>query len=427
MQTKKITVSYDDLHTRRVENRLREQDALHRTRDYARMDEKSLPQATAPATPVLLRLWRNSVFAMALFGLTGGVLAWAFGLAFYAPHPREEAADMLRDQHRIAKLVEEGILTPEIGAQARARALEGRSNEYYTAQTDPNLTEAQRDQKIRELDSRNKLTAFIRNVLRYGVAGVMIAVFLAIALPVTERNVTGTIINGSVGAALGLLGGVVVSLLVGKLETWVHSLAARAAAPEESRQFFVQVAVWTALGLFLTIAPGLVMRNTKKFVIGLVGGLIGGLLGGVLYDTVLAATQNTDFGNLRPADLVGLAAIGLVGGLSTGLIESAAKAGWVRVVQGLIAGKQFILYRNPTYVGSGPDCQIYLFKDHKVGRRHAAFHIVAGRFEIEDLPLGESTIVNGRPLIGGRTRLRGGDRVQIGSTVLIFQEKAAAN
>ncbi len=427
MQTKKITVSYDDLKTRRVENRLREQDALHRTRDYARMDEKSLPQATPPATPLMLRVWRNSVFAMALFGLAGGVLAWAFGLAFYAPHPREEAADMLRDQHRIAKLVEEGILTPEIGAQARARALEGLNNEYYNVQTDASLTDAQRDQKIRDLDSRNKLTAFIRNVLRYGVAGVMIAVFLAIALPVTERNVTGAVINGSVGAALGLLGGVIVALLVGKLETLVNSLTARAGTAEGGRQFFVQVAVWAALGLFLTIAPGLVMRNAKKFVIGLVGGLIGGLLGGVLYDTVLSATQGTEFGKLRPADLVGLAAIGLVGGLSTGLIESAAKAGWVRVVQGLIAGKQFILYRNPTYVGSGPDCQIYLFKDQKVGRRHAAFHIVAGRYEIEDLPLGESTLVNGRPLIGGRTRLRGGDRVQIGSTVLVFQEKAAAN
>ena len=45
----------------------------------------------------------------------------------------------------------------------------------------------------------------------------MIAVFLAIAGPVTDRNLAGIVVNGSVGAALGLLGGIIVSLFVDKL------------------------------------------------------------------------------------------------------------------------------------------------------------------------------------------------------------------
>jgi hypothetical protein len=159
------------------------------------------------------------------------------------------------------------------------------------------------------------------------------------------------------------------------------------------------------------------MKNPKRMLIGLVGGLLGGLIGGAAYDPAIKLTGHPALGQL-----VALVSIGLVAGLTTGLIESAAKSGWVRVISGVIAGKQFILYRNPTYIGSAPDCQIYLFKDRKVGRRHAAIHVVKGGFELEDLPLGASTMVNGKPV--KRARLRHGDRVMIGATCFLFQEKS---
>jgi hypothetical protein len=173
---------------------------------------------------------------------------------------------------------------------------------------------------------------------------------------------------------------------------------------------------WGVLGLFLTIGTGLVMRSLKKFAIGLAGGLVGGLIGGAIYDPIVHYSDKPELGKL-----VALIAIGVIAGVATGLIEHAAKSGWVRVITGLIAGKQFILYRNPTFIGSGPDCQIYLFKDDKVGRRHAAIHLIPGGFELEDLPLGAPTIVNGRPT--KRARLRHGDRIAIGATTFLFQEK----
>ena len=36
------------------------------------------------------------------------------------------------------------------------------------------------------------------------------------------------------------------------------------------------------------------------------------------------------------------------------LIENVIKSGWFKVEEGVIAGKQFVLYRNPTYIGSSP-------------------------------------------------------------------------
>jgi hypothetical protein len=172
---------------------------------------------------------------------------------------------------------------------------------------------------------------------------------------------------------------------------------------------------WGVLGLFLTVGPGLLLRNRKKFFIGLAGGMIGGAIGGALFDPVnyLAGAQ--------VSRLTALVAIGGLAGLSTALIENVAKTGWLRVTAGLIAGKQFILYRNPTFIGSAPDSQIYLFKDPKVGRRHAALHLVHGGVDIEDLPLGSQTIVNGMPVT--RTRLHNGDQITIGSSMFLFQEK----
>jgi hypothetical protein len=144
----------------------------------------------------------------------------------------------------------------------------------------------------------------------------------------------------------------------------------------------------------------------------------------VLYEPIKNSEWLGGDNAARLPELVAMIAIGLLAGLATGLIEDVAKTGWVKVVQGLIAGKQFILYRNPTFIGAGPDCQIYLFKDPKVGKRHAAIHIVPGGYELEDLPLGTSTLVNGKPV--QRTRLKNGDRVQIGGTQLVFMEKTQA-
>ena len=142
---------------------------------------------------------------------------------------------------------------------------------------------------------------------------------------------------------------------------------------------------------------------------------MGGAIGGALFDPLerLAGPELSR--------LVALIAIGAVAGASTGAIENVAKTGWLKVTAGLIAGKQFILYRSPTYIGSSPDCQIYLFRDPRVGRRHAALNLVGGGVELEDLPLGTPTLVNGNAV--SRTRLHHGDQIAIGNTTFVFHEK----
>jgi pSer/pThr/pTyr-binding forkhead associated (FHA) protein len=150
--------------------------------------------------------------------------------------------------------------------------------------------------------------------------------------------------------------------------------------------------------------------------IGLAGGAAGGAIGGLLLEPLSQLAGSPEFGRLAA-----MCCIGAITGAATGIIENVTRTGWLKVTAGPIAGKQFILYRNPTYIGSAPDCQIFLFRDPKVGRRHAAIHLAKGRIEIEDLPLGAPTYINREPV--DRQKLRNGDEIAIGSTMFLFQEK----
>ena len=69
-------------------------------------------------------------------------------------------------------------------------------------------------------------------------------------------------------------------------------------------------------------------------------------------------------------------------------------------------------------------CDI-VFSDPDVSRRHAAIQVVSGEVSIEDLGSTNGTFVNG-DRIDTRRRIGDGDRVQIGSIVLILRAPAAA-
>lgn len=412
MANEPLTISWDELNTRKVDQRLREQQAVRRNRAYAKLDADNLPVATPRRAGV-----RNSTtFWMATMGLLGGFLAWTCGFLTQVRPAEQQALELFdgiqRTQIRRADhVIPEGQADESIAAQ---RAM-GASNSYFESIDDPGLTPAERDGRVDALKQRAATKKTVINCLSFGLCGMALALCLGLAEPLSERNLPRAVRNGALGATLGLVGGITVSLFVDRI---YRAAGGGVADPQQQgtlQEILARAVAWGVLGLFLAAGPGLLMGNLRKIVIGLAGGMVGGAIGGAVYESVASAAGPDS------ARLVALCTIGLITGLGTGLIENAAKTGWLKVTAGLIAGKQFILYRNPTYIGSGPECQIYLFRDPHVGRRHAALHLVPGAVELEDLPLGKETLVNGRPV--SRTRLRHGDRIAIGATTFLFQEK----
>jgi hypothetical protein len=90
------------------------------------------------------------------------------------------------------------------------------------------------------------------------------------------------------------------------------------------------------------------------------------------------------------------------------------------VVQGPYLGQQFILNAFPVFIGRGQDVSIPLDGDLNVSRKHAEIFEAGGALYIRDLQSTHGTRVNERQVHEQLLNL--GDRIQVGSTILILRE-----
>ncbi len=182
-----------------------------------------------------------------------------------------------------------------------------------------------------------------------------------------------------------------------------------------------RAAAWAVAAIPAGIGQGIALRESKVVLNGLLGGVLGGLLGGtgVRPDQPLHSPRPT----ARPwlSRAIGFTLIGLMVGLFVGIVEQWTKSAWLLMKAGPLAGKQFVIFRNPTVLGSAPKADVYLFKDEAIEPRHALIHDRGGRFEIEDMDTADGTYVNGIPV--KRQILKSGDQIVLGKTVLEFALK----
>jgi pSer/pThr/pTyr-binding forkhead associated (FHA) protein len=104
-------------------------------------------------------------------------------------------------------------------------------------------------------------------------------------------------------------------------------------------------------------------------------------------------------------------------------------------------GAPFLLYRDGTEelqivsleprrarltLGRDPANDVTLDWDQEVSRVHAELELIAGQWAVADDGLSRNgTFVNGTPAVG-RRRLRDGDCVRVGRTVLVYREPVAS-
>ena len=101
-----------------------------------------------------------------------------------------------------------------------------------------------------------------------------------------------------------------------------------------------------------------------------------------------------------------------------GLVESALKERWLYVTAGPLAGKQFILYKSDTRIGSRQESDIYLFKDPNILPLHAQIEIRGARVQLR----ATGPVQWAGQLIKNRV-LQDGDLLQIGRYAFRYKEK----
>lgn len=277
-----------------------------------------------------------------------------------------------------------------------------------------------------------------------GLAGL----FLGMAEGIMCRNPQRAAFNGLVSLCVGFFGSLAlmcpVNILFGIFLTMAVAISGENAAELSGLGFVVLIigrgVAWALISVFAGLGQGAAQQDQKVLFNGMLGGVLGGLIGGLLFDPVmwgttyaitafgledLSTTLNMEWllGDLEfeasLSRMFGILAIGGSVGLFVGLVEGWTKSAWLMMRRGPLAGKQFIMHRDVTVLGSSPKAGIYLFKDTDIEPKHATIYNRGGRFEIEDSGTAAGTFVNG-VRVDGRRMLQSGDQIELGKTVLEF-------
>jgi hypothetical protein len=200
-----------------------------------------------------------------------------------------------------------------------------------------------------------------------------------IAESIVERSTKKAILRGVLALPLGVFLGFVFyfigNAIFGVLISISVDLGVRSF---KNPAFWISRGLaWTAFGAAGGVVYGIIGQSSKKGTYGVIGGMIGAGLGGMIFDPISLLTQGGG-----PSRAVGFALVGLSTGVGMGLVESALKDRWLYVTAGPLAGKQFILYKPRTTLGSRQDCDIYLFKDANILPDHASLELNGARVQI---------------------------------------------
>lgn len=240
---------------------------------------------------------------------------------------------------------------------------------------------------------------------------------LGVAESIVERSAKKALIRGllalALGAVFGFIFDIAANVVFAILKSIIFSLGVQ--TPLNPAFWVVRGIAWAVFGVAGGIVYGLVDRSGQKTKYGILGGLIGAGLGGMVFDPISFATRT---GSASVSRAVGFGLLGLATGVAIGIVESALKDRWLYVASGPLAGKQFILYKPLTTIGSSQACDIYLFKDNTILPQHGTIEMRGAQtFLRSDGPV----FVSGAP---ARTRaLQSGDLIQIGRYAFHFRER----
>jgi hypothetical protein len=270
-------------------------------------------------------------------------------------------------------------------------------------------------------------TAVVRDAAVKGMAlGLLLALGLALVdafaggRPAVGALLARVLLALIIGAAGGLVGGFIGQYLY----LW-----------SDSKWSSLLVVGWTLTGLLIGAAPSMFdylggflrkgeRRGTnRKLRNGLIGGFVGGLVGGMLFlflhNLWAGVFKDSDALSLWSPSATGFAALGACIGLSVATVQIVLREAWLRVEAGFRPGRQILLTRPETIIGRSEACDVGLFGDSAVEKKHAKIVREGDRWLLVDLGSQGGTLVNGQRIVGP-TPLKRGDRIQVGASTLSF-------
>lgn len=244
------------------------------------------------------------------------------------------------------------------------------------------------------------------------VGGVMGGFFGSIeSITLSKR---GSIISSVfMGSIIGIFGGLIGFLLGQGVLTLVVEYAL-------SNQLFINYGIpisritgWTCLGLFIGSVEGIRSLSWIKVKVGIVGGLTGGLLGGLSLEFLRLIIPEIMY-----ARLVGLLILGSMIGIFYSLIEHRYSIGVLKLLNGKLRNKEFLIVNKLTKIGSSDHSDIQLNDYTGIADFHAEIHIRENKILITNLDSKSPVIINEYRI--KEHLLKYEDIVHIGTAKLLF-------
>ncbi len=256
----------------------------------------------------------------------------------------------------------------------------------------------------------------LHSALIFCPVGAVLGAALGCAEGIVTRVWPKALRNGAIGLGVGLVGG----FIGGGFGQYIYSLLLGSGGIDIATQILARAIGWGLIGLFVGLGQGIAYQSNKKIINGLIGGLVGGLLGGALFDPIGLAVASGTVSRMLAVTLMGTFTGGAIG-----LVDEMRKEAWLKVIDGPLKGKEYILFNEMTTIGRDPKCSIVIYKDSQVAPVQAVIRMQGNRRQITDSNSTLGTYVNGR--LVANAPLTGGQTIQIGSTVFSFYLRSPAN
>lgn len=258
-----------------------------------------------------------------------------------------------------------------------------------------------------------------------GIVGLAIGAADGIVCRLPRRAIVG----GLIGALIGMVGGLISNIIADVVYIPLSSIASQqlnsgsssASAFGFALQMIARMFGWTLAGSAMGLGQGIALRSKRILVHGFLGGVIGGMLGGLLFDPLDFVILGRDNISADGSRAIGLVVIGASVGAMIGVVELLTRDAWLRMIEGPLAGKEFLIFRDTMNIGASPRSEIYLFNDDQVAPTHATLRVIGDETEITARDNVRPLLINGQNV--GTARLRHGDRIQIGATSFTFEQR----
>jgi len=262
----------------------------------------------------------------------------------------------------------------------------------------------------------------------FALIAALVGLGLGMVDGVVCRQLKRALVAGGVGVLVGFVGGFVSGLvanIVYSVSTHFAGSFSEGSVSLTPAAFAIQMAgrsvAWAVAGMAMGLGHGLALRSARLVLYGVLGGILGGLLGGLVFDPIDHIILGGDAPSSHISRLVGFVAVGATVGLMIGIVERLARDAWLRMVQGPLAGKEFLLFKDVMRVGSSPRCDLYLFNDPQVLGHHATLRRMGEECHIESEDPDRPVEVDGQPVRSAR--IRSGARIAIGATTFVFEQR----